>query len=226
MPRKKTYIRRPRRIRRRYKKRRSPGTGSVPHNSPLSRTLKCNFKFSENRNLVSAGAVPASYVYSLNGLYDPNITGTGAQPRGFDQLMQLYDHYCVIAVRVRIDWSNNLTGNPTHVIAAIRDGSTTSSSLVDYVETGNTKFTTLGTEGGGNNVKSMYINVNPNKFLGRSKPLSDPNLKGTTSNNPNEQAYLIIAAVNTDEFTNTNINALVTLEYTAVLFEPKVLTQS
>lgn len=222
----KKYKKRRYRKRKRYTRRRAPGTGTTPTNSPLARTLKANFKFSENRNLVSAGAVPASYVYSLNGLYDPNITGAGAQPRGFDELMQLYDHYCVIAVRIRIDWSNNLTGNPTHVIAAIRDGSTTSSTLTDYVETGNTKYMTLGTEGGGNNVKSMYINLNPNKFLGRSKPLADPNLKGTVSANPNEQAYLILAAVNTDEFTNTNTQALITIEYTAILFEPKVLSAS
>jgi len=37
------------------------------------------------------------YQFSLNGLYDPDITSTGHQPYGFDQLMLVYNNYRVFA---------------------------------------------------------------------------------------------------------------------------------
>jgi len=47
----------------------------------------------------AAGTGPQTYVYCQNGLYDPDITGVGHQPRGFDQLEELYTRYYVYAAR-------------------------------------------------------------------------------------------------------------------------------
>lgn len=38
--------------------------------------------------------------FRLNSLYDPDATGTGSQPTGFDQWMALYERYRVIACEV------------------------------------------------------------------------------------------------------------------------------
>lgn len=52
---------------------------------------------------------PAYNDFQLNSLYDPNITGAGHQPYGFDQLMTYYDHYLVIKASVyfNVGLSNN-----------------------------------------------------------------------------------------------------------------------
>ncbi len=36
------------------------------------------------------------YRMSLNGPYDPDVSGTGSQPLGFDQWMGIYSRYCVV----------------------------------------------------------------------------------------------------------------------------------
>lgn len=62
------------------------------------------FVYAENVGLTSSDtATPASHTMSLNNLYDPNISGTGYQPIGFDQMSALWLNYRVLSVRVRLE---------------------------------------------------------------------------------------------------------------------------
>lgn len=61
----------------------------------------------------------AEYTYGANCLYDPNISGTGHQPLGFDQMMAFYSRYRVLSSKfsawgqgtqnqdVFVGWSNS-----------------------------------------------------------------------------------------------------------------------
>ena len=43
----------------------------------------------------------ASYVFRANGLYDPNYTGAGHQPYGFDQWMTYYNQFTVLGSKMK-----------------------------------------------------------------------------------------------------------------------------
>ncbi len=43
-----------------------------------------------------------TYVYSMNNIFDPNITGTGHQPLGHDQWATFFSKYEVLASRIKI----------------------------------------------------------------------------------------------------------------------------
>lgn len=61
--------------------------------------------------------------YSLNSLFDPNISGGGHQPYGFDQLTPMYSAYRVIGCSIQItcDWTD---ANPrTQLVWKIRPSS-------------------------------------------------------------------------------------------------------
>lgn len=225
---KKTYRRRKPK---KYTKKRSPFIGRSMNlavkNAPLPKMLKTKFIYTSTLyNIASTAANPQSHVFSLNGLFDPEIAVGGNQPRGFDQLMLLYDHYVVIGCKARVDFVNNSTTNPVYVYATVRDTASVSTGYRDYLEDAKTKWKILGTETSGRGCHSMNIIANPNKFLGRSKPLSDPDLKGDVTTNPTEQAYLHVGGLCTDLFTTSNIGAIVTLEYIAMLIEPKQVVAS
>lgn len=51
---------------------------------------------------VNEVATQAEYRFSLTSAFDPEITGTGAQPRGFDQYSTLYSNYLVKGVAFKI----------------------------------------------------------------------------------------------------------------------------
>lgn len=55
--------------------------------------------------LVRASAtsgVPTAYTFRLNSLYDPDLTATGTQPYGFDQLATFYNNYVVTGSAIRV----------------------------------------------------------------------------------------------------------------------------
>jgi hypothetical protein len=52
-------------------------------------------RYASDVSLDPAAAAAASYVFCANGLYDPDTTGTGHQPYGFDQAMAIYSRYRV-----------------------------------------------------------------------------------------------------------------------------------
>lgn len=63
-------------------------------NGPWPERKKCSLVF-VNQTSVSLTSGAGQYVYSCNGMYDPDITGVGNQPLYFDQLASIYDHFVV-----------------------------------------------------------------------------------------------------------------------------------
>lgn len=61
--------------------------------SPVAPRLRTRMKYIEV--LAPTGIPTYSYVFRLNSVFDPNLTGTGHQAYGFDQLSALYNRYRV-----------------------------------------------------------------------------------------------------------------------------------
>lgn len=69
-----------------------------------SRTLQYGQAFTLTAG--AAGVFGTEQIFRLNSLYDPDLTGTGHQPYGFDTMATLYYKYKVTAVRVSIKVSD------------------------------------------------------------------------------------------------------------------------
>lgn len=194
---------------------------------PLKTQQLVKFTYADSFTLNPAAALADQYIYSCNGIYDPDITGIGHQPRGFDQVMSLYDHYVVIGAKLTLyAWNPDTTyGNMTTV--HIQDDATTTTDPEDIMERRNAKMKILSSRNGGIDNAIITYQVNPNTFLGRSKPLADPDLKGSTAANPTEQAYFVISTFGVSNTADTGgISGRVKIEYTAVLIEPQQPTKS
>lgn len=66
---------------------------------PIAQRYIAKLKYVES---VVLSAVSQPYAFRINSLFDPNSSGIGRQPYGFDQLAALYNRYRVIAVKMRI----------------------------------------------------------------------------------------------------------------------------
>jgi hypothetical protein len=73
---------------------------------PPRRTLQLTY--ANNIQLTSASntanVLGTAQTYRLNSLFDPDLTGAGTQPYGFDTLATIYQQYKVSRVRVSIDF--------------------------------------------------------------------------------------------------------------------------
>lgn len=187
--------------------------------APMERTRKVQFIYSETFTLNAGIGTSTQYLFSANGCYDPNTTGTGTQPRGFDQLMALYDHGTCIGSKIDVGFYNpNATAQI--VAVSVRDTVVTVANFKDMLEQPSCVWSMLPANDGGG-VCNLTMAVNPTKFLGRASPLSDDALQFSASNNPAEECYYVIATGDAPGGDPAAIVVSVRITYTCILHEPK-----
>jgi len=190
----------------------------------MPRTMKKSFNYSEKISVNATSGAAQPYFFSCNSLYDPNRTGTGHQPLGFDQYLgNLYDHYTVIGAKITLMAMSQSTTVPAAnqlLSIIIRDTSTSTSSIETAIEQGRAVYGMLGSSDGGSATLKLTHAVNPAKFLGRSHPLSDSQLKGGAGASPVEECFFEISTSSMGSDDPPAVDILVTIEYTAVLTEP------
>lgn len=150
------------------------------------------------------GATAATYVYAANGLYDPNITGVGHQPTGFDQLMAMYNEYVVLGATIKVVFSNLDNANPAVVGIALLDFSTTGTDIRQYVENGQNTWTCLSERGGGKDITTLTLKADIRKFSTQDILAAD-GFSGNVSANPADTHYFHIFAGPADNSTDMGI---------------------
>ncbi len=75
---------------------------------PFPQVMNVSLRYGQLVTLTAgvAGVYGTEQVFRLNSLYDPDLTGTGHQPYGFDTLSSIYFHYKVTAVTVSMIFSD------------------------------------------------------------------------------------------------------------------------
>lgn len=188
-----------------------------------NRVLK-RLNYSESVALTHTLFGPGTYIYSTNGLYDPNITGTGHQPMGFDQMMVFYEHYVVTRMKAYVTFSNK-AAFPVTVALSLNAANTSPSDSSALQEGGyivKDRLTAAGTQG---SVKTLSIFVNNKKFEVATNILDVDEFKGNVAANPVEQTYLDITSWDPDG-KGGDLICEVYLEYDAWFVEPRKLTPS
>lgn len=202
-------------------------TFSVPRlrNYSLGGSRKVTMIYHERFDLNPGAATLASRIYRANSCYDPTVAIGGHQPRGFDQLMALYDHGTVIASKIDVGAVN---GNsiPATIVVSLRDNSSAFVAFDDALEVPTCSWTIANTANGGG-VVNLSQTCSVKKFLGRPNVMSEDNLRFTASADCSEQAFYHISMGPTDGASDLgSVPFHVRIEYTVVLTEPTMPTLS
>lgn len=188
------------------------------------KTIKFNHRYVEEIYLSSTVGATASYVFSCNGLYDPNITGAGHQPYYFDQMTTVYNHYCVIGsmITVRVAPKSTAEGplsmslviddNSTQTISAPQQVAEITDSVYDIIPSGCAE------------ARSLTLNWSAKKYFGKN-PLANTELQGTIAANPAEQSYYVINMHGLEAVTSS-VWCTVTIEYIVIWKELKEVSLS
>lgn len=203
------------------------GSGLV-RSAPYPKSFKFNTRYVTYGKTIDPGlgGVPASYVFSANGLYDPDVTSSGHQPIGFDQVMPMYDHYTVIGSRIKVHATNNVSGKNQFIILHLSDTHIHQGNVKQLLENGLNRYDIMGPKDSGKETKMLTLNCNLSAFLGH-KVMQAKACSGTVNNNPSEQAYYHITVAPIDGTSDSaSVNIMVEIEYVAIMTEPKSLAQS
>lgn len=192
---------------------------------PVPIKMRSVVRYSEQINLALPSAAAGTYVYAANGLFDPNITGIGHQPAGFDQLMLLYGRYCVEKSVISVTFSSEYNTNNYNALVGIT-ASTDNIGSTDYRRYTENPLCTMGVIKATDGVVKLSQTYDGKGFFNMSYQ-SDTDKNGTVSSNPAELVYFNIFAAPTNPGNTMGFLQLqVQLEYHALFSDPVSLSGS
>lgn len=181
-------------------------------------TIRRKLLYSTSVTINPAAGVVGYHSFAANGLYDPDLTGVGHQPRGFDQYMALYNHYKVHASKIIVQ---NATISTAGVVLLCQssDGAAAAGSVSEWIEKSQTSWKTAISTGPGvalvNNDFQLKRDLAPQ--------VAEADIKGDASNNPAELWYYHVAVGPDDEASDvTNQYVRVVIEFDVEFFGPLV----
>jgi len=187
------------------------------------RWMRCSMKYCDQFLVTLAAGVLTDQIYRANSMFDPDRTGVGHQPRGFDQLVPMYNRYRVN----KLSWNVRFTGsaNAFNACVLLVNGAQVYTTIVDAGES-SLKSAIRGSTSGGNttgfNGKSDLWRVQ-----GRSEVAyhTDDTTAALVTANPVETIDLHIVLQN-PVLTTEIINYVVTLIYDVIFFDQIIPGQS
>jgi len=171
------------------------------------------------------GAALAYNTWNMNSLYDPDQTGTGHQPCGFDTMAAMFSRYLVTSAKLTATFIPT-SGYATATIygANLYTGSTPyNTGASTQCEQGGPYIISSGTkinQGGGRNVIS--INFDARKYFGVKDPFdAQGDLGALTNSNPTRRAYTQVWCGPADESTDIPATEVVVhIKYNVVFYDP------
>lgn len=185
-----------------------------------------NLRYSTNFQLASTAGAVTTWVFAANGLFDPDVTGTGHQPMGFDEMMLYYNHYCVLTCGIQAIFKAASASKMT--VCVRQDGSPTPITTIDrIVEVGGAVIEYLEVAATSNSTKRLQASMDIARLQGipRSALVADSTLRGNVAANPTELSYFHVAVWDAAAQTGT-VNVDVVLDFQAVFLEPRDITES
>jgi hypothetical protein len=164
------------------------------------------------------------YVLRLNSLFDPDFSGGGHQPKGFDQLAVLYNRYRVYDTHWRIFLSPAVVGAPPKLVAVVPTNATGLFANVDAAAEAYKAQTGVITD-----ARPAYISGSVHLPLLNGKTqaqyAADDLTSAVVTADPSEALALHIVLQNLTGLAE-NINVFVQLHYECEFFDPQQIPQS
>lgn len=213
----------------------SPSQSMKWRGTPFPREMTTQLSYSDVVTVSATTGVPTTYLYSANGLWDCNITGTGHQPRFFDTLCganganapyysyRVYGSKCTIEVFPK--GTDSMGMRAMAGLGLFNTTATGPSSLGEMRERADYKTTYVG----------YWYSAKPSKITryGSLKTLfnikdikDDDNLVGDSSNNPAKQARWGITICPIDESSSRDYTVNVKITYYVTFFNKNDVVDS
>jgi len=195
---------------------------------PVS-TMRSLFYYDYDLGSSSVAGVPTNYFFCANGMFDPNTTGTGHQPMGFDQMMLMYNQYTVLSSKISVTIYNTTSSVAVRVGVYLTPDATAGTDPSRIVENGLLTTKVLSAINVAGYHKEFSLNCDVASYMGRPKGktmVNSSTLAGTAAANPTEGVFYNITGWDPFGASNFSLFFDVLIEYKAVFWEPRKLTVS
>lgn len=216
--RKKRYMRR-RRYKRKY-------IAKIPTGSPVPNRMFTTMKYIQILTLGGTSLPYAQNQYRANDIYDPDYTGTGNYPLGYEQFLPLFSRYRVhssrITVKPEITSSQEANNFVIGVYPSNEAQNVGSADLRENLARPYNKYiTTVRTD----NATMIRSYMKTSTIVGVSKAAVrlDDSFSAAIDAHPNNPWFWTIYIGNLTQTGNTGMNAIVEIKYYVEFYDRKLL---
>lgn len=196
--------------------------------APFGKSKTVKHRYSTFFSLNPGVGVSADRIFMANGMYDTDVSGTGHQPYGYDQMSLQYNQWTVLRSKITVTVYNNQSGLlPFWLAIALRDDNAPIVTDPETLREQPGLVMKLVSPQAGNSLGVVTQSFDTKSFFNVKDPLGDSNLEGGTAIDPGEKAYfhvLMCPQNGTDDLASNVIN--VDIEFTATWTGVRVLPQS
>lgn len=198
----------------------------LKYKGPLPPRHRCTLKYFMQAQLSGTGS--DQQWFRANSLFDPDYTGAGTQPSGFDELAALYNKYLVHKIRIRAAvTANGSNSRPITFGACIKDNPTAmATSELAFTQPGSSPWVLQNYTG---NTQYLTWEYDLAKVSGQTPAQwrSEENNGALVTADPSDVVWLIFHAVYADQ-TATGFDAYinVSIEFDSEFLDAKLLPES
>lgn len=188
----------------------------------------CRLKFNQTLDYRPTVANPTSrQLWRGNSAYDPDQTGLGGQPLGFDQIMALYDNYRIYASSIKIQIMPLSTGSGNFIKWSLYPSNTPSNDVSPDIGAEHPYAKSDFSASANQNFRTIRNFMSTKRILGYKNIMTNDNFIGTAGTNPTSQWYWILDYLTVGGVNNIDPGYLnVTITYYCEFFNRKDLAQS
>lgn len=225
-------------IRRRAFKKKGPNVTGTSHKASMATfrmptggsivpdRLRTKLKYTSLFSVTSTSGAIQYQLMAGNGCFDPDITGSGHQPQGFDQYAALYQRYVCRGSAIKVSVNSNTAGsNYIFSVRPTSDVNDFSSNMSVEVEKSYVKWK-VGTQSNPARPIKMYRSTAKMEGVPNLKTLISDDYSAPFTANPTALWYWIVSASNADQQTTTNFNYYVEVTYYVEFYDRKTIGQS
>lgn len=168
----------------------------------------------------TAAPNPSAQVWKINSLFDPDLTGTGHQPQGFDQWSAFYNTYQVYGAKVDLEIANDTASASVQCVMAMSDTNSSAYNVLDTTELKWTKYKIVGPASATNKTRmSMYMSIK--KIHGFNDISEVESTSANITGDPTDLAFCWFKCQSMDILTNVKLFVRATITFYAVFSEQK-----
>lgn len=193
--------------------------------TPVAPRLRTKLRYSTVYNATTGTVI--DQLYRLNSLFDPDESGVGTQPTGFDQLAAMYGRYRVWGVR----WHARVSSTLSHGVIVNfvpSNSNTTFATPSAAINSLTLPFCKWITTSSGQRSESVRGHMNLALLNGKTHQqyIDDDTTAALVTTNPTEVLDLHMVIISQDTVTAINADITLVLEYDAEFFDPVQFTPS
>lgn len=195
---------------------------------PAQQPDRLMVKLKYTQRIPFSGSSLVTQVFRANGLFDPDLSGTGFQPNGFDQYAALYTRYRVHASKIEGWYIADIAGSGAAVVTSItpsQNPTAVGGTFEGIIGNPFVKWCTLGPSTGENNQKlSNYTSIQ--KIQGKPGVKYDDVNAAPVDGLPARQTYWICETGSIDNISNVDITGIFCITYYCEFFDRRQLSRS